>query len=194
MMGYPHDSRLPRRTPLNDSERLTRFEDIMLPHMAAAYNLARWLTRQEQDASDVTQEAMVRAFTFFKGYHGGDARSWLLAIVRNTCYTWLRKNRSHEFTTSFDLDLHDAQDPAANPEQAALQNANQDVLRKALEDIPLEFREVLVLRELEGLSYQQICGVTDLPIGTVMSRLSRARTRLQRVLQPHEDGETKHDL
>jgi len=179
---------------LTDSERLTRFEDIMLPHMAAAYNLARWLTRQDQDASDVTQEAMVRAFTFFKGYHGGDARSWLLAIVRNTCYTWLRKNRSHEFTTSFDLDLHDAQDPAANPEQAAVQSANQEVLRKALEDIPLEFREVLVLREFEGLSYQQICGVTDLPIGTVMSRLARARTRLQRVLQPHEDGETKHDL
>jgi RNA polymerase sigma factor (sigma-70 family) len=179
---------------LNDTEQLTRFEDIMLPHMAAAYNLARWLTRQEQDASDVTQEAMVRAFTFFKGYHGGDARSWLLAIVRNTCYTWLRKNRSHEFTTSFDLDLHDAEDPADNPEQAAAQSANQEVLRKALENIPLEFREVLVLRELEGLSYQQICGVTDLPIGTVMSRLSRARTRLQRVLQPHEDGETKHDL
>ena len=185
MMRYSHDSRFPRRTPLNDSERLTRFEDIMLPHMAAAYNLARWLTRQEQDASDVTQEAMVRAFTFFKGYHGGDARSWLLAIVRNTCYTWLRKNRSHEFTTSFDLDLHDAQDPAANPEQAAVQSANQEVLRKALEEIPLEFREVLVLRELEGLSYQEISGVTDLPIGTVMSRLARARTRLQRVLQPH---------
>jgi RNA polymerase sigma factor (sigma-70 family) len=194
MMRYSRDSRFPRRTPLNDSERLTRFEEIMLPHMAAAYNLARWLTRQEQDASDVTQEAMVRAFTFFKGYHGGDARSWLLAIVRNTCYTWLRKNRSHEFTTSFDLDLHDSEDPADNPEQAAVQSANQEVLRKALENIPLEFREVLVLRELEGLSYQQICGVTDLPIGTVMSRLSRARTRLQRVLQPHENGETKHDL
>ena len=194
MMRHSYDSRGPRKTPLNDSERLTRFEDIMLPHMAAAYNLARWLTRQEQDASDVTQEAMVRAFTFFKGYHGGDARSWLLAIVRNTCYTWLRKNRSHEFTTSFDLDLHDAQDPAANPEQAAVQSANREVLRKALEDIPLEFREVLVLRELEGLSYLQICGVTNLPIGTVMSRLSRARARLQRVLQPLEDGETKHDL
>jgi len=194
MMKHSHDSRFPRKAPLTDSERLARFEDIMLPHMAVAYNLARWLTRQEQDASDVTQEAMVRAFTFFKGYHGGDARSWLLAIVRNTCYTWLRKNRSHEFSTSFDLDLHDTEDPAANPEQAAVQSASQEVLRKALEEIPLEFREVLVLRELEGLSYQEICGVTELPIGTVMSRLARARTRLQRILQPHQDGETKHDL
>jgi RNA polymerase sigma factor (sigma-70 family) len=195
MMKLSHDSRFPHKVPLTDSERLARFEDIMLPHMAAAYNLARWLTRQEQDASDVTQEAMVRAFTFFKGYHGGDARSWLLAIVRNTCYTWLRKNRSHEFSTSFDLDLHDTEDPAADPEQVATQNASQEVLRKAFEEIPLEFREILVLRELEGLSYQEISGVTQLPMGTVMSRLARARTRLQKILRPHQhDGETKHDL
>ena len=194
MMRHSHDSRSPRKAPLTDSERLTRFEDIMLPHMAAAYNLARWLTRQEQDASDVTQEAMLRAFTFFKGYHGGNARSWLLAIVRNTCYTWLRKNRSHEFSTNFDLDLHDTEDPAANPEQAAVQTANQELLRKALEEIPLEFREILVLRELEELSYQEISGITQLPMGTVMSRLARARTRLQRVLQPLENGEPKHDL
>src|SRR5437667_854364 len=88
-MRYSRDSREPHKAPLTDSERLIQFEQLMLPHMTAAYNLARWLTRQEQDASDVTQEAMVRAFTFFKGYHGGDARSWLLVIVRNTCYTWL---------------------------------------------------------------------------------------------------------
>jgi len=180
---------------LTDSERLTQFEQLMLPHMAAAYNLARWLTRQEQDANDVTQEAMLRAFTYFKGYHGGDPRAWLLAIVRNTCYTWLRKNRSHEFSTSFDLDLHDTEDPAASPEQVAVQTADREVLRKAFAEIPLEYREILVLRELEGLSYREICGVTDLPMGTVMSRLSRARGRLQRVLQPHQpDEETKHDL
>ena len=194
MMRHSRDSRILRRGPLTDSERLTQFEQLMLPHMTAAYNLARWLTRQEQDASDVTQEAMVRAFTFFKGYHGGDARAWLLTIVRNTCYTWLRKNRSHEVTTSFDLDLHDTEDPAASPEQVAVQTADQELLRKAFAEIPLEYREVLVLRELEGLSYREICGVTDLPMGTVMSRLSRARSRLQRVLQPHQDGETKHDL
>jgi RNA polymerase sigma factor (sigma-70 family) len=195
MMKRSHESRIPGKTTLTDSERLARFEDIMLPHMAAAYNLARWLTRQEQDANDVTQEAMVRAFTFFKGYHGGDARSWLLAIVRNTCYTWLRKNRSHEFSTSFDLDLHDAEDPAANPEQAAVKTASHELLRKALEEIPLEFREILVLRELEELSYQEISGITQLPMGTVMSRLARGRTRLQKILQPHlQDGETKHDL
>jgi len=180
---------------LNDSERLAQFEQVMLPHMAAAYNLARWLTRREEDASDVTQEAMVRAFTFFKGYHGGDSRSWLLAIVRNTCYSWLRKNRAHEFSTSFDLDLHDTEDPAANPEGVAVQSANQELLRKAFEEIPLEYREILVLRELEGLSYREICGVTELPIGTVMSRLSRGRARLQRILQPHQQNEeTKHDL
>src|SRR5260370_34427317 len=160
MMKSSHDFRLPRKAPLTDSERLARFEEIMLPHMTAAYNLARWLTRQEQDASDVTQEAMVRAFTFFKGYHGGDARAWLLTIVRNTCYTWLRKNRSHEFSTSFDLDLHDTEDPAASPEQVAGQSANQDLLRKAFDEIPLEYREILVLSELEGLSYREICGVT----------------------------------
>jgi RNA polymerase sigma factor (sigma-70 family) len=187
MMEHSHDSQTPRKGPLNDSERLTQFEQVMLPHMAAAYNLARWLTRREEDASDVTQEAMVRAFTFFKGYHGGDARSWLLTIVRNTCYTWLRKNRSHEFSTSFDLDLHDTKDPEASPEQAAAQSASRELLRKAFEEIPLEFREILVLRELEGLSYKEICGVT--------SRLARARTRLQKILQPHQhDEETKHDL
>lgn len=194
MMKYSYGSRTPLKAPLNDSERLTQFEQLMLPHMAAAYNLARWLTRQEQDARDITQEAMVRAFTFFKGYHGGDARSWLLAIVRNTCYTWLRKNRSHEFSTSFDLDLHDTEDPAANPEGVAEQSASQELLRKAFEEIPLEYREILVLRELEGLSYREICGVTELPIGTVMSRLSRGRARLQRILQPHQDRETRHDL
>ena len=195
MMRYSRDSRAPQRGPLTDSERLSQFEQLILPHMTAAYNLARWLTRQEQDASDVTQEAMVRAFTFFKGYHGGDARAWLLSIVRNTCYTWLRKNRSHEFTASFDLDLHDTEDPAANPEQAAMQSASKELLRKAFEEIPLEFREVLVLRELEGLSYREICSVTELPMGTVMSRLGRARNRLQRILEPHQpDGETKHDL
>jgi len=192
-MNHSYDFR-GSRAPVNDSEQLTRFEEIMLPHMTAAYNLARWLTRQEQDASDVTQEAMVRAFTFFKGYHGGDARAWLLTIVRNTCYTWLRKNRSHEFSTSFDLDLHDSEDPADNPEQVAEQSASQEILRNAFETIPLEFREILVLRELEGLSYQQICGVTELPMGTVMSRLARARTRLQKILRPQQEGETKHDL
>jgi RNA polymerase sigma-70 factor (ECF subfamily) len=195
MMRQPHDTREPRKAPVTDSERLTQFEQLMMPHMAAAYNLARWLTRQEQDASDVTQEAMVRAFTFFKGYHGGDARAWLLTIVRNTCYTWLRKNRSHEFSTSFDLDLHDTEDPAASPEQVAVQTADQELLRQAFAEIPLEYREILVLRELEGLSYREICGVTDLPMGTVMSRLSRARSRLQRVLLPlQQDGEKKHDL
>src|SRR5579863_2332688 len=183
-----------KQSPVTNSERLAQFEHVMLPHMAAAYNLARWLTRQEQDASDVTQEAMLRAFKFFNGYHGGDARSWLLTIVRNTCYSWLRKNRSHEISTSFDLDLHDSEDPADNPEQAAADSASQEVLRKAFEEIPLEFREILVLRELEDLSYREICDVTELPIGTVMSRLARARTRLQRVLQLHQSGETKHDL
>src|SRR5579864_2995878 len=125
----PRDTMM-KQSPVTSSERLAQFEQLMLPHMAAAYNLARWLTHQEEDARDVTQEAMVRAFTFFKGYHGGDARAWLLAIVRNTCYTWLRRNRSHEFSASFDLDLHDTEAPEADPEQRALQSASQEPLRK----------------------------------------------------------------
>jgi RNA polymerase sigma-70 factor (ECF subfamily) len=164
---------------LPEHDKLARFDQAVLPHLAAAYNLARWLTRDEHDAEDVVQDAYVRALTFFDSFHGGDSRAWLLTIVRHTCYTWLQRNRGHELTAEFDEELHSGEGEASNPERLLLQQANQEMLRQALEALPVEYREVVVLRELEGLSYKEIAGIADLPIGTVMSRLARARKRLQ---------------
>ncbi|MBZ5626253.1 MAG: sigma-70 family RNA polymerase sigma factor [Acidobacteriia bacterium] len=154
----------------------------MLPHLDAAYNLARWLVGNVQDAQDATQEACLRALTFFDGFHGEDGRAWLLAIVRNTCYDWLRKNRGHLHLQGAPEELDSAADPAPDPEAAQLRNADQHMVREGLEALPAEFREVLVLRELEGMSYKHIAHVTDTPIGTVMSRLARGRKRLETVL------------
>lgn len=163
-----------------DSTKLVRFEHAVMPHFDAAYNLARWLTRSAQDADDVVQEAYLRAFTFFDGFRGGDGRGWLLSIVRNTCFTWLRKNRSQELMTEFDEGLHGLD--AANPETLHLRRADAQMVREGLEKLPAEFREVLVLREMEDLSYKEIAEVTGLALGTVMSRLSRARHRLHQYL------------
>jgi RNA polymerase sigma factor (sigma-70 family) len=173
---------------LPEHTNLTRFEQMVLPHLAAAYNLARWLTRNEHDAEDVVQEAYLRAFRFFDRFHGGDSRAWLLTIVRHTCYTWLQRNRLPEPTAEFDEDIHSLDGEAANPETLLLQQGNQQALTHALEALPVEFREVLVLRELEGLSYKEIAAIADVPIGTVMSRLARARQRLQHVLQSQVRG------
>ncbi len=156
------------------------FEQTVLSNLDAAYNLARWLTRDDRDAEDVVQEACLRAFRFFDSFHGGDSRAWLLTIVRHTCYTWLRKNRAHELVT-FDEEL-DSVEAEANPEELLLQSVDQQSLRKAVEELPIEFREVIILRELEGLSYKEIASVTGIPLGTVMSRLARARKRLQQCL------------
>lgn len=164
---------------LDPQERL-RFEQIVLPHVDAAFNLARWLMRSRSDAEDVAQESMMRAFKFFRGFHGGDARAWLLQIVRNTCFTWLEKNRPVEAATEFDEDLHTQ--PGPSPEALAIAGDNREHLTRALEELPARFREVLVLRELEGCSYKEIATITSMPIGTVMSALSRARDRLQRTL------------
>jgi RNA polymerase sigma-70 factor (ECF subfamily) len=156
------------------------FEQTVLVHLGAAYNLARWLTHDDHDAEDVVQEAYLRAFRFFDGYRGGNSRAWLLSIVRNTCYTWLRNNRAQE-VVAFDETL-DRADPGPNPEEVVLQSVDQQLLRKALEDLPVEFREVMILRELEEMSYKEIAVITDVPLGTVMSRLARARKRLQHSL------------
>ena len=153
-----------------------------MPHLDAAYNLARWLTRNEHDAQDVVQDAFLRAFKFFGGFRGGNSRSWLLSIVRNTAFTWLQKNRKQELVTLPDEELRDLQDPAPNAAAAILKNADQEMVREALEALPPEFREVAVLRELEGLSYKEIAEVAEVPIGTVMSRLARARKELQKCL------------
>lgn len=157
-----------------------RFEQLVLPHLNSAANLASWLLRNRADSEDVLQEAMLRAYRFFDRFHGGDARAWLLQIVRNTCYTWLQKNRPAELMTEFDEEVH--QQPSASPETLALRAANRERLIRALELLPTRAREVLVLRELEGCSYKEIGEMGGIPIGTVMSTLARARQRLQRIL------------
>jgi RNA polymerase sigma-70 factor (ECF subfamily) len=158
----------------------------VLPHLTAGYNLARGLLRNDHDAEDVAQEAIVRAFRFFDGFRGDDPRTWLLTVVRNAAYTFLQKNRARELGAEFDEVKHS--DAAAlgrvaeTPEVLVLRSALQRRLNEAVERLPLEFREVFVLRELEGLSYKEIAGVASIPIGTVMSRLSRARRQLQAAL------------
>jgi len=169
---------------LSERNRHVRFEREILPHLDAAHNLARWLTGNDADAADVVQEAAVRALSFFEGYRGGDARAWLLRIVRNTCYTWLRQNRA-EKTTPLDEARHDVGERAANPEQTAIARADRRTLQEAIEELPVEFREALVLREIEGLAYKEIAHVTGAPMGTVMSRLARARNLLrERLARP----------
>ena len=160
-----------------------RFEQAVLPHLDAAYSLARWLTRNDQDAQDVTQESFLRAFRFFDGYQGGNMRAWLLTIVRNTCYTWLKQNRPPEPVVEFDEEIHSEEFPASvNPELQVLASADKATVHRALEELPDMFREVLVLREIEGMSYKEIADVASVSIGTVMSRLARARTRLRQAL------------
>ena len=163
-------------------DKLERFEQAILPHLDAAYNLARWLTRNEQDAQDMVQEASLRAFKFFDGYRGGDARAWLLTTVRNTCYTWLQQNRRGQAMTPFDEQIHTVDEDSLNPSSLLLKNADMEMLQQSLEQLPDEFREVIVLRDLEELSYKQIAEVTNVPLGTVMSRLARARARLKQIL------------
>jgi RNA polymerase sigma-70 factor (ECF subfamily) len=167
---------------VQEHRRSAQFEQALLPHLDAAYNLARWLTRRDDDAQDIVQEAYLRAFKGFGQFHGGNARSWLLTIVRNTCYSWLARNRRHVETVSLDEQAHDAASYALNPSLILERNIDREMLRQAIEALPIDFREVLILRELEGLSYQQISGVIEAPVGTVMSRLARARRRLQQAL------------
>jgi RNA polymerase sigma factor (sigma-70 family) len=157
-----------------------RFEQLIVPHLDAAYNFARWLLRSREDGEDVAQEALLRAFRFFPGFQGGEARAWLLQIVRNTCYSWLEKNRPVELTTEFDEGVH--LPTSVNPESLALANSDRDRLIRAIESLPPRSREVLILREFEGFSYKEIAAIASIPIGTVMSTLARARERLQRAL------------
>ena len=171
-----------RDVPMLAQNDLPNFEEAVLPHLDAAYNLARWLTRNDQDAEDVVQEAYLRAFRFSPGFRGGDARAWLMKIVRNSCYTWMHANRHQKDAIEFDEDLFSPDSRPLNPEEAALQNDNGTMVRKALEQLPVNAREVLVLRELQGMSYRGIADITGMPTGTVMSSLSRARDRLRQVL------------
>ena len=155
------------------------FEELILPHLDAAHNLARWLVRDRHDAEDIVQESYLRAFKFFGGYQGGDARAWVLKIVRNTSYSFLKKNRPADSMEEFDEMVHRADKREPDAEGALLQSVESSLLREALEELPVNFREVLVLRELEGMSYKEIAAVIEVPIGTVMSGLARGRAQLR---------------
>jgi RNA polymerase sigma factor (sigma-70 family) len=185
---WPHPVQAARDKQVSESTTRTRFEDAVLPHLNAAYNLARWLTRHDQDAEDVVQEAYLRAWKFFGSFRGGESRPWLLTIVRRTCYSWLQHNRAQELVTEFDDERHSVANEEANPETLLLHRVHAQELRQALEALPMEFREVIVLRELEDCSYKEIAAITDVPLGTVMSRLARARQRLQHWLVSHAQG------
>jgi len=172
---------------LGEPSKVVSFEEAVLPHLAAAYNLARWLIHNDQDAEDAVQEAYLRAFRSFDGFRGAsEGRTWLLAIVRNTCYTRLKRGRMAELTDAFDEEIHGVEDHARSPEAMLVESANVQRLRSALEELPPEFREVIVLRELEEMSYHTIAELVAVPVGTVMSRLARARQRLQRLLMSSE--------
>ena len=164
-----------------ESSELARFEAAVLPHLDAAYTLARYLTRNAHDAEDVVQDACLRALKYFDGFRGDggtSARAWLLTIVRNTAFTWRRRHRADARATEFDETQHSKVDVDDRPDR--------ELLARALDRLAPEFREVIVLREIEGLSYKEIGDVAGVPVGTVMSRLSRARARLQETLRETE--------
>ena len=173
----------------------TRFEERVLPHLDAGYNLARWLTRNVDDSEDVVQDACVRALKYSGSLRDGDARAWFLTIVRHAFYDWCKRNRPAEIVKDDGTAISMAADDSAiDPQQAALRNADSRVLSDAIAELPLAYREVLILRELEELSYKEIARIADIPIGTVMSRLARARGLLQRspllhAIREHSGGE-----
>jgi RNA polymerase sigma-70 factor (ECF subfamily) len=172
---------------MSDDENQRRFERVAMPHLDAAYNLARWLTRDDHDAQDVMQEAMLRAMRYVDGFRGGSARPWLLQIVRHTCYSWLKENRPQESVTLDDADdawLDIAAPASDEPPSLAMRKADRLQINEAIAGLPVIYREVLVLRELEDLPYSDIARIAEIPIGTVMSRLARARGLMRAALLP----------
>jgi RNA polymerase sigma-70 factor (ECF subfamily) len=172
---------------LTPQEKLRRFEEQISPHLKSAYNLAKWLTRSHEDAEDVVQEAFLRAFSAFESYRGDDAqpqnaKAWLLTIVRNTSMTWLKRNRNAGASLAFEEALDDPRDRSPDPEEILLISCDREEVRQALEQLPWDFREAVVLREMEGLSYREISAAIGVPLGTVMSRLARGRDWLRRIL------------
>jgi RNA polymerase sigma-70 factor (ECF subfamily) len=181
---------------INSQPHNGRFSELALPHLDAAYNLARWLLRDDHDAEDVVQEAYLRAFRAFGGFRGENARPWLLAIVRNRCYTWLGQNRRAEVEVAYDDDIHGGEAPiegagarAENPEALLARQDDIRLVDEALQRLPVGYREVVVLRDIEDLSYKEIAEVAALPIGTVMSRLARGRKLLATQLNQMRDGD-----
>jgi RNA polymerase sigma-70 factor (ECF subfamily) len=185
-----------------DATQRQRFEAVALPHLDAAYNLARWLTRNEADAADVVQEAFVRALTYFDGCRSENPKAWLLTIVRNTCYRWLERNRTativplarevEDRIEAATADLHG--EPVPDPESLVAGRRDAEILNELIAELPPTFREALVLRELEDLSYQEIADVLGVPIGTVMSRLARARGLLKKAWQKRTMRKTRHGM
>jgi RNA polymerase sigma factor (sigma-70 family) len=178
------------RKSAEDVLKTRRFENVVLPHLSAAYNLARRLIRHSENAEDLVQEACIRAFKFFDGFHGNDARAWLLTIVRNTCYTWLQSAKVENCRTDYDEEAHSIAPGISgidlwrnDPEILLLRHADQEMINRALDKLPVEFREVMILRELEDFSYKEIAAIADIPLGTVMSRLARARKLLAEIVQ-----------
>ena len=161
-------------------------QDSLILNLDSAYNLARWLTRNENDAREVVQEAFLRALKYSDSYKGPDTKSWFLKIIRNTTYTWLKKQKVSQVFIPYDEDLHGGENKAENPETEVLRKADRDLVHHALESIAVEYREVLILKELENLSYKEIAEIIDVPIGTVMSRLSRARDHLLKLIKSAE--------
>ena len=157
------------------------FDEVVLPHLDAAYQLARWLIGNEHDAEDVVQEASLRAFRYFRTFSGGNGRAWFLRIVRNMCYGW-HGHRPQPPTDVFDEEQHSVAQLTIDPETRLLHAADVASIEHAMRNLPDRFRELLVLRELEGLSYQELADVLGIPIGTVMSGLSRARHSLRHAL------------
>ena len=176
----------------DSTEKMARFEAAVLPHLDAAYNLARWMTRNSADAEDVAQEAMLRAFRFFDGFRGDDGRVWLLTIVRNTYLTWIRRQMPEQNSAEFDERQHTDIESVLTPESAALRQATAEQVRRAIETLPAEYREVILMRELEQMSYKEIATVTQAPLGTVMSRISRARSMLRRFIAEERRAEVRH--
>jgi len=168
--------------PVDERERAELFEQKVLPHLDAAYNLARWLAGNDHDAQDVAQEASLRAFKYFASFRGDNPRAWLLSIVRNSFYTWLRKNRPPEKAVEMTDDILEIEDTSAAVELVNPQFADADAVRRAIAELPVEFREIVILREMEGFSYKEIAELAEVPLGTVMSRLARARKLLQKSL------------
>lgn len=172
---------------MGEHARHERFERLVLPHLDAAYTLALWLTRNEAQAADAVQEALLRALRFFGSFRGEDARPWLLKIVRNACYELLQREQVPAEGAEFDEEAFGAEAAATgavlvlpvNPEAAAIERSSRELVRRCLRALPADYREVLVLRELHDCSYKEIAAIAGVPIGTVMSRLSRARRLLQ---------------
>ncbi len=169
-------------TTEKDVSRPSRLETEVLPHLDAAYNLARWLARDPHDAEDVVQEACVRALRYLHSLRSGNGKAWFLTIVRHAFYDWVERNRPVEVVRDADEVLEGAVDPeAVDPQQTAIRSSDARALAEALAGLPLQFREVVILRELEDLSYSEIATVVGIPVGTVMSRLARGRAMLRRL-------------